>query len=357
MLASSALLMHYLTPAESGFCGHRSGCEAVRTSALGAFGNQYFNIPLIGIVAYLGVFALSFLPTQRVLLKWTAGVGGLVAIGFILQQAVIGTFCWMCLVVDGLAIVAAFAAAAVSDRASPPQSDPLHNWSWWALAVVAVLTPVVWLQVKPTVGVPQVIAQLYKPGHFNVIEFSDYECPHCRRLHPILKQQLARLPEPVHFQRIHVPFPSHALAEGAARADICAGAQGKSSEMADLLFDDPLEDGIWFDHAAKLGLDTEAFNRCLAADSTTEVLADHVDLFKAARLRGLPATFIGRETLMGAPAAEVVEESFQKAQTPEPFRLRGVPYSLIVAVVVVGVVVAGRRRHSASAPSSSNTSR
>lgn len=345
VLTSAALLVHYLTPAESGFCGPRSGCEAVRTSTLGSFGNQYFNIPVLGVVAYVVVLGLTFFPERRVLLKWVASAGGIVGIGFVLLQALgVGAFCWLCLVVDVLAVAIAFAAVALGAQDAPAQRDPLQAWAWWALATVAILAPVVWVQVKPNLSVPEGVAKLYKPGHFNVVEFSDYQCPHCRRLHPILKQQLRQLPEPKHFQRIHVPLPSHELSEDAARADICAALQGKQNEMADLLFELPLEDGIWFVHAEALGLDEARFKACLMADSTTEVLADHVDLFKAARLRGLPATFIGRETLMGAPAVEVIAEAFQKAQSPDPFSLGGIPYSLLVGGAAAVVVASGRRK-------------
>src|SRR5690606_10894299 len=198
---------------------------------------------------------------------------------------------------------------------STTQSEPLKPWAWIGLLAVAVATPLLWVTVKPGDAVPAAITKLQKPGALNVFEFADFQCPHCRRLHPMLKAELSQRPGEVHFQRFYVPLPSHALAEDSARAAVCAAKLGKEEEMADLLFEQPLERDIWFKHAETLALDSQAFKSCLNADQTTEVLADTIDLFNATGARGLPTTFIGSQVLKGAPPAPVVREAFEKART------------------------------------------
>ncbi len=59
ILTSAALLTHYLAPETTGFCSVRSGCEAVRKSALGSSVTPHF-IPLSGVVAYTVVYWLTF---------------------------------------------------------------------------------------------------------------------------------------------------------------------------------------------------------------------------------------------------------------------------------------------------------
>jgi hypothetical protein len=51
LLASSALYVHYLNPADSGLCGLHSGCEDVRRSALSYFQSRFLSMPLVGVMA------------------------------------------------------------------------------------------------------------------------------------------------------------------------------------------------------------------------------------------------------------------------------------------------------------------
>lgn len=346
VLASAALLMHYLAPEDATFCGARSGCEAVRKSAL-VRALPAFTIPAVGVAGYLAIFWLSFLPSLSRVLRWAGALGGVIAIGFILQQALsIGSFCWMCLTVDGLAIVTAFACVAMTNT-SATQWDPLKGWGWVLLLGVAINTPTIWLKVKPNESLPANIAKLQEPGVLNVIEFADFECPHCRRLHPTLKATIATIQEPVAVQRFNVPLPFHIYAEGAARAAVCAKVMGKEEQMADLLFGEPLAQDVWLKHAKTLELDESAFRACLDSDATTATLADHVDLFKSTGARGIPLTFIGRETLTGAPEPALVRETFRKALAPEPRRISGWLYLTLIGGVVAAIVLVFRKRNDA----------
>jgi predicted DsbA family dithiol-disulfide isomerase len=341
--------MHYLAPESSGFCGARSGCEAVRKHSL-IPGLPAYAIPGLGVAGYIGLFWLSFYPAVRQWLRWAGALGGVLALGFIIHQAlVIGSFCWMCLTVDGLAIVAAFAAVMLTNGNSE-QVDPLHGWGWALLLGVALNAPTIWVKVQPNESLPTAITKLQEPGVLNVIEFADFECPHCRRLHPILKGTLAGLQQPVKVQRFNVPLPFHIHAEGAARAGICAKVMGKENEMADLLFGQPLADDVWLEHAKTLELDIEAFKKCFDSEETSNTLADEVDLFKSTKAQGIPLTFIGRETLHGAGDPAIVRELFAKAMTPEPMRIPGAAFIAILVGLVAGIVVIFRKK-SPTAPS------
>lgn len=346
VLFSAALLMHYLAPEDSGFCGAQSGCEAVRKSALVKALPPY-AIPALGVAGYLAIFWLSFLPPFRQALRWGGALGGIIAIGFILQQALgIGVFCWMCVTVDVLAIATAFGCLAVSNAANE-QWDPLRGWGWALLLGVAINAPTIWVKIKPSESLPASIERLQKPGVLNVIEFADFECPHCRRLHPTIKSAITTLPTPVELQRFHVPLPFHIHAESAARAAICAARMGKEEEMADLLFGLPLREHVWLEHAKKLALDERAFRTCFDAADTTETLADHVDLFKSTGARGLPLTFIGRETLHGSPDPALVRETFAKAITPRSPRVSAPVFAVILMLVAGAIVLIFRKRTTA----------
>src|SRR5207237_3668941 len=71
-----------------------------------------------------------------------------------------------------------------------------------------------------------------------LVEYGDYECPHCGRAYPIVKQLRQRLGRRLRFVFRNFPLrESHPHAEHAAEAAEAAGAQGKFWEMHDRLFE------------------------------------------------------------------------------------------------------------------------
>jgi protein-disulfide isomerase len=90
-----------------------------------------------------------------------------------------------------------------------------------------------------------------------VIEYADFQCPHCA----VLSTRLAALG----VRRVFRHFPvrsSHPRAWSAACAAEAAGAQGRFWEMHDLLFADQarLEDPHLWERARALGLDLDRFD-------------------------------------------------------------------------------------------------
>jgi protein-disulfide isomerase len=94
------------------------------------------------------------------------------------------------------------------------------------------------------------------------VEYGDYQCPYCRRAHPIFQQLAREFPTQVRLVFRHFPvFAIHPRAENAAEAAEAAAAQGKFWEMHHQLFENQhaldVEDLIGY--AAALGLDRNRF--------------------------------------------------------------------------------------------------
>ena len=116
---------------------------------------------------------------------------------------------------------------------------------------------------------PRVCWRCTQPGKINVVEFADYECPFCRLLHDRLKAIIKDYPGKVNFVRLNMPLQSHPSARHAARAGLCAEAQGKGDAMADRLFSaEDLSPAANRRAAAELGLDVAEFERCVASPDT-----------------------------------------------------------------------------------------
>ena len=67
-----------------------------------------------------------------------------------------------------------------------------------------------------------------------LVEYGDYECPHCRQAYKVVKQLERRLGDNLRFVFRNFPLTAvHPHAELAAEAAEAAGAQGKFWEMHD----------------------------------------------------------------------------------------------------------------------------
>jgi protein-disulfide isomerase/uncharacterized membrane protein len=330
-----------LAPASSGFCSAHSGCESVRRSGLTFLFWPWLNVPLIGVLAYTTVLCASLLPETRVWARNFAVAGGVFALGFLGVQAfVIRSFCWLCVVVDSAALIAALLS--LKWFAGTHAMNPLKPWAWGSLAGMAILAPVGWGAARSEVP-PEILA-LYEPGKINVVEFSDFECPFCRRAHPVLEEVAKSYGDRVHFHRLHMPLDhAHPYARGAALAALCGAAQGRQKEMEDALFRMDLDEHAGTTAAKELGLDLPLFERCVASDDTTARLQKDIDLVQRVGLEGLPTTYIGMTRWIGARSDAEFRDAFERASRTQTGGIPGPAYIVVWIALALGVAFIGRR--------------
>lgn len=119
--------------------------------------------------------------------------------------------------------------------------------------------------------------------------FSDYECPVCARSEGVIANLLSG--GDVQVIHIHYPLPNHEEAEPAARAAICADAQGKVSAYHERLFARKAKlDGIDFIAEAEAARipDIAEFSACIDAPRTTATLKEHIEIANRLRVKGTP---------------------------------------------------------------------
>ena len=132
-----------------------------------------------------------------------------------------------------------------------------------------------------------------------LVEYGDYECPHCYRAHPMLKRIVANLGDRLHFVFRNFPLTEiHPHALHAAEAAEAAADQGKFWEMHDTIYehqqDGPLalEDRALVGYAEELGLDARRVASALATDAYEErVRADFMSGVRSG-VNGTPTFFI-----------------------------------------------------------------
>ena len=146
-----------------------------------------------------------------------------------------------------------------------------------------------------------------------LVEYGDYECPHCGIAYPIVKAAQRELGNRLRFVFRHFPLAeSHPHARHAAQAAEAAATQGKFWEMHDLIFEhqDALEDEELIGYARSLGLDAERVAQELKAGTYAKRVRDDFRGGVRSGVNGTPTFFINGERYDGSWTDE---EAFMRA--------------------------------------------
>jgi protein-disulfide isomerase len=145
----------------------------------------------------------------------------------------------------------------------------------------------------------------FGPGdaQITIVEFSDFQCPFCRRFHEQTYQALLdAYPGQIRFVYRNLPLTSiHPDAMSAAVASLCANDQGAYWEYHDKLFSsDALGTEVYVQYATDLGMDAEEFAACLDSGKHDEFIQQDMDFALNLGVRSTPTFFINGLALVGA---------------------------------------------------------
>jgi protein-disulfide isomerase len=112
-----------------------------------------------------------------------------------------------------------------------------------------------------------------------IVEWSDYQCPFCKRAHPTVQQVLSEYKDKVRFIYLDYPLPFHQMAMPASQAVHCAEDQGKFWEYHTNLFEaaGDLSKADLSKRATDLGLDSAAFEACTTANKHDSLIKTNFD--------------------------------------------------------------------------------
>jgi protein-disulfide isomerase len=98
-----------------------------------------------------------------------------------------------------------------------------------------------------------------------IVEFTDFQCPACAAMHPVIEEVLKSYGDKVRFVVRDFPLTQHEWARKAAEAANAANEQGKFFEYAALLFQrqKALDVASLKKYASELGLDRTRFDAAL----------------------------------------------------------------------------------------------
>ncbi len=139
-----------------------------------------------------------------------------------------------------------------------------------------------------------------------IVEFSDFQCPYCRRQEDALHRLLDDYPGKVRLVYRDFPLDGHPDAAKAAQAGACADDQGKFWAMHDKLFEN--QQALAVDklkaYAREAGLDGAKFDACLDGDKDLARVQKSLTDGEKAGVEGTPALFVNGRMMSGATSYE-----------------------------------------------------
>ncbi|MBN2803200.1 MAG: thioredoxin domain-containing protein [Deltaproteobacteria bacterium] len=155
-----------------------------------------------------------------------------------------------------------------------------------------------------------------------IVEFSDYECPHCRGAHKEIRLLASKHPQSIQLIHRHFPLdmkcnyqlkrPFHLRACSFAKAAECAGIQDKFWEMNDAIFSiqDTIktEDVNLEEIAVRLRLNSFKFKECMKSETLENRIKNDIDAAVAYKLRGTPGFIIDGEVFVGRIPENKIEQ-------------------------------------------------
>jgi protein-disulfide isomerase len=153
-----------------------------------------------------------------------------------------------------------------------------------------------------------------------IIEFSEFQCPFCKRVGPTIKQITDTYGKDVRIAFKHNPLPFHKDAQLASEAALEARDQGKFWEYHDKMFENQqaLARENLETYAKDVGLNLGKFKAALDSGKHKAETEKDQGLARSLGASGTPSFFINGRNLRGAQPFEafkaVIDEEMQKAK-------------------------------------------
>lgn len=150
-----------------------------------------------------------------------------------------------------------------------------------------------------------------------IVEFSDFQCPSCKKLAGQLEHIRKQYPRDVAVVYRHYPLdPIHPHARQAALASECAAAQGRFEAFHDILFgfQDEIGSRAWLEFAGSAGVqDLDGFEQCLAEGMYAERVEADMAAARELEIGGTPLVLINSLKFHGTPPLAELQEMVDAA--------------------------------------------
>lgn len=153
-----------------------------------------------------------------------------------------------------------------------------------------------------------------------IFEFSDFECPYCKRGAETVEKILKEYPNDVKLVFKNLPLSFHKNARSAAQAALAAGKQGKFWEFHDELFKNQqgLGEAQYLEIAKKLKLDEAMFKKDMQSEEISKMIDEETAVANKLSFQGTPGFVVGGVPVRGAYPFEhfkaIIDRLLEKTQ-------------------------------------------
>jgi protein-disulfide isomerase len=158
-----------------------------------------------------------------------------------------------------------------------------------------------------------------KSAPVTIVEFSDLQCPFCKRFHPTMQQALQAYGDKVRWVYKHFPLDSlHPEARPAAEASECVWEQKGDDgfwQFVDGVFENQEKIGsaLYRELAQKIGLNMGQFDNCVSSRKYQKKVEGDFQQGTAAGVNGTPTSFVNGEALPGAMPYDTLKAAIDRA--------------------------------------------
>lgn len=167
-------------------------------------------------------------------------------------------------------------------------------------------------EVKVEVGDDPVVGP--EDAAITIVEFSDFQCPHCARMAETLEKLIEEYKGKVRVVFKDFPLKFHENAMVAALASGCAKDQGKYFEYYKTLYknNQALDVESLKKYAKDLGMDAAAFDECLTKEKYKAEIENDLKEGAAAGINSTPTLIINGKLLAGGRQADAIKAMIDK---------------------------------------------
>jgi protein-disulfide isomerase len=148
-----------------------------------------------------------------------------------------------------------------------------------------------------------------------IVEFADYQCPHCRQAADVMKKLLPRYKDKIQFVYMDFPINPSGISKAVAEGAVCASEQNKYWEFHDLAFSkqSSLNKDSPAALAKELKLDEKAFDTCMKSGKAAAVVQKSKQEAERLGVSGTPALYVNGKRQLVAHTESDMSAMIEKA--------------------------------------------
>lgn len=330
-------------------------CDLISSSR---FAELFWGIPLSSAAAgwFSALFFITWLARNpywkrealRGSLVLTAGASVFSLFYLFIMAFVLKTYCLVCFLIDAVSFSSLLLVSSLKPEGFKEHKLDRQKWKMFAgtFAASLILSVVGLKFLDPSVTPNSQLRDVYKnaaqtiiysppvavqvddtmpffgskEAPITIVEFSDFQCPHCKKGAFIMNSLLNRYPGKLKIVPRHFPLDAscnrslqsqgHSAACESAKAVLCAAEQRKFEALYEALFEsqNSLAPGVPQKLAQQAGLDVAKLSQCMEAPETSSKISKDIEEALLLGIQSTPTFFINGRKVEGAYTFDVWSE-------------------------------------------------